>query len=341
MAIPTILTITPNQGQTLGRTLIEITGSNFQLPPPPPDEGVVPVAPPTVRVTFDGVEALDVAVITQGRLIVLNPSGCENKNQINQRVGVDVVVENIDSDGDLIPGETVTETAGFTYFYPQLHLQQDLLRFTREVMLDIRKQVHPNINLTIHTDYSSASKQAVQLTEIAEFPAIVLFGPDVLENRFYSTNTLSVVDEIDGEFTEQRESRTVDIGFEVMLLSDSTQQLLNLMHVFTQYLHLNKFFLWTPDPVNDPTTILELEMDVQPGGDIRWDSEPNESNVRQARGSFLIRGFEFAGPKIGKGAQLGESQINAVTGDEDPILEVIEQLGETFDAGASPGGCCK
>ncbi len=329
MAVPSIISIVPSIGSTIGSELIEVKGNDFQLPPAPPPTGVVPVAAPTVEVTFGGVSATAVFVITPGRLLVQTPKHAEGD--------VDVVVNNIDTDGDVIPGETVTEVDGFKFLFPNLAVEADLTALVRQVLQFFKTYLHPNVSLTVHTDYDSSTSDGLNITEVAEFPHIVLIGPELVESRFYSLNENSVVSEVGGAFDIQRESRTVDAGFDVLLLSDNTQELLNLTHHIVELFHKIKFFAFSRPIPNPDCSDETFELDIQAGEQFRWDSDPNESNVRQVRGAFIIRGFTILGPVVGKGAVLGESQINGEDGVEDPVLEETEQTGETFAVGASPG----
>lgn len=327
MAVPTITTITPNNGSTLGSELVEIYGTNFRTPVIP-DTIPAPVQPPTVEVLFGGVKARRVGVANDNRLLVFTPPHAEATSGGNV-AGVDVVVRNIDDNGDPIAGEEATAAAAFTYQLPNLHNRTTLQFFVEYLMTQLIEQVHPEIILAQHTDWDDAP-DGMSLQPVAKYPAIVLDGPELSENRFYSRNRFTQQD-VDGaeEFAVKREPRTVDVGFGVLVLSDNTQEILNLSNVFTQWMHLNKVFFLPCDP-DDPTgEAFELELDFQPGGDLKWAGEPNEDNLRQMRGSILIRGFDIVdGPSFTKGAALG-----AKNGDPDVILESPSQLPETTEDG--------
>lgn len=336
MAVPTFANINPDNGLTLGRELVEIIGSGFREPIIP-STLPAPVQPPTVEVLFNGVLALDVAVVNAFRLIVLTPPGAEIPDGDNDVSGVDVVVRNIDDDGDVIAGETVTEAAAYTYQLPNLHAIQPLQLLVDRFLQVLKDQVHPNVMQSVHTDYDGTPLDGLSITNVGSFPAIVLDGPELVENRFYSQNVLTEEDIVPAtieEFVIRRESRTVDAGFAISILSDNAQEILNLAGLLTKFFHLNKLFKLpnTLVPPYDPNDTCDLELDFQPGGDFAWTSESNNSNVRQMRGSVLIRGFDIVtGPQVGKGAALGAKQ-----GDMDPVLESVSQLPE--DGLTFPGG---
>jgi hypothetical protein len=68
MATPTLTSISPATGSTGGRTLVELRGSGFRLPPEPSATGPAPVPGPTVAVEVAGRPATDVRVLAAWQL---------------------------------------------------------------------------------------------------------------------------------------------------------------------------------------------------------------------------------------------------------------------------------
>lgn len=328
MAVPTFANINPNSGRTLGRELVEIIGSGFQLPVIP-DTLPAPPQPPTVEVLFNGVVAPNVAVVNDSRLIVLTPPNAETADAAGDVSAIDIVIRNVDENGDLIGAEEVTAASAYTYQLPELHAVQPLQLLVDRFIQVLKDQVHPNVMQSVHTDWDDYVNDGLSVTAVASFPAIVLDGPELSENRFYSRNRYTeeeILPTTIEEFAFRREPRTVDVGFEILLLSDSVQEILNLANIVTEFMHLNKEFKLpnTLTPPYDPNDTCDLELDFVEGGDFAWTTEPTNSNIRQMRASILIRGFDIAtGPQVGKGAALG-----AKNGSEDPILESLSQLPE-------------
>lgn len=327
MPTPIVTTITPSTGLAFGRELVEILGENFREPPEIPNVIPVPIPAPTVEVRFDGVLAETLEVVNGGRILVITPPGRETIDAAGDAVAIEVTVTNLDDNGDPIPGETGTNAAGFTYRLPMMHTMTTLQFVVNKLIQDFKDQLHPNVMLTVHTDWDG-TLDGLNIANIARLPAIILDGPDMRENRFYSRNAKTEVDLTDGseEFAIKREPRTVDLGFDMLLLSDNVQEILNLAQHVTQFFHRNKVFRLPDDLANpDPDEYTEYEMDMQTGGDFSWATEPNNGNLRQMRGSFLIRGLDIAeGPLVGKGAPLGAKQ-----GNPDVILESASQLPDT------------
>lgn len=340
MAVPTIFSITPTEGPTTGFTSVEILGENFRAPtilPPDPITNITPPSPIPVKVYFGGVEAETVLWITENRLYAFTPPRKEQSVNGNI-VPVDVVVENVDDNGDLIPGESVTLPDGFTYKYPVLnsYTNKPLNILTRGLIMKFRSFVHPNTVHMVNTDYDEAPGDGLSITHLASLPAIVLSGPDLLENRFYSTNE-DKLDPIGGGLSfVKREPRTVDVTFDIMVISNSTNEILNLIHVLTEFIHQTKFCVFQPYP-SRPDIVCELEFGFADGGDFNWTAVPNSSNIRQAKGTIIVRGFDFDGVTVGYTVELGDSQIPGEPGNELPEFESLIQIGTNYIIGANPG----
>ena len=82
---PTVTSVSPNTGSTAGGTSVTITGTNFA---------------PTVTVTFGGVAATNVVVVSATTITARTPPGAAGP--------VDVVVTNVGCASGTLPG-------GFTY----------------------------------------------------------------------------------------------------------------------------------------------------------------------------------------------------------------------------------
>jgi len=285
MAAPTITSMVPATGPAGGRTLVELQGSGFRLPLAPPPTG--PTAPPrpTVHVLVGGRAADDVRVIDATRLTFLSPLGDPGP--------ADVAVQNVDDAGQPIPGEEATRAGGFAYVQPKLALEADLTRLVRTLLRELKRQVHPNVSLTVQTDFDAETGDELHLTELAKLPGLVLVGPELSENRFYSLNKSPEHPLGADGFSRLRVPYTVDLGFTLVGVSDHTTELLNLMAAMELFFHRNKFLELDRDPANPTTGQVRYELDLTPGGDLKVSSQPNESNVRSFSGAFVVRGFDL------------------------------------------------
>lgn len=298
----------PAVGPTGGRSLVDIWGRNFREPPDPPSFGptgstvsglVVTSEPQTVSVTFGGAEAERVIFLSPIHLQAITPitplAGTKAGNW--GEGSVDVVVTNLDDDGDPILGESVTVEDGFTYRHVKLDATtpSDLLRLVETLIQELKKQVIPEVVLTQSTDYDSSTGDGLNIVDIAKTPAIVIVGPDLPENRFYSRNDQP--EEAQGEdVTIYRKPRTVDLLFDVIgIVSDSIKELLNLESLMNEFMDRNPFISMVRDPDDLSKGSVSYEFDIQPNGDFRTSKRPSNSNIRVFTGSILIRGFDIEG----------------------------------------------
>jgi len=285
MAVPTINSIIPATGPTGGGTLVDVRGTGFRVPPLPPPVGPVLPLPPTVAVLVGGTRARDVCVLTADRLTMLTPLGALGP--------VDIAVFNLDDRGIPIAGEEVVSPGAYRYALPRLTVESDLTRLVRTLLRELKRQVHPNVSLTTQTDFDAETGDGLHVTELASLPGLVLVGPELRENRFYSQNAASEVPDTDGTVLRRRAPYTVDLGFTLIGVADHTTELLNLMAATELFFHRNPYLEIDRDPVDPTAGRVRYEMEVTPDGDLRVTSQPNESNVRSFSGSFVIRGFDL------------------------------------------------
>ncbi|MBN1771104.1 MAG: IPT/TIG domain-containing protein [Deltaproteobacteria bacterium] len=324
MATPSIDDLNPPSGSTGGRTLVEVTGSAFRLPPPPPAGGPTTALPPTVEVLVGGRRAEDVRVLAADRLTFLTPA--------HDAGPADVVVHNLADDGAPIPGEEATLPGGFTYVLPKLTAEADLTRLVRTLLRELKRQVNPNVSLTVQTDFDAETGDVLHLTELAALPGLVLVGPELSENRFSSINALPETPAAGGEVERRRVPYTVDLGFTIIGVADHTTELLNLMAATTLFFHRNKHIEMDRDLAAPAAGSIRYEMDFTPDGDLRVTSQPNESNVRSFSGSFVVRGFDLEG----LAGVTGDDIVERTSRADEVVLRPPQQLTPTVPVGRNP-----
>lgn len=311
MAKPQITCLEPSIGATGGRSLIEIVGSGFRSAVRPADQpGDAPL--PAVAVELGGVAALRVAVLGDSRLQVILPPNAPGL--------VDVVVRNLDDDGMPIPEEETISAGAFTYVRPSLTDESDLARAIRTLIRELKREVLDNVTLTIQTDYADDLDIQLALTHIASLPALILVGPDLRENRFYSINKLP--EQLVGSdgFVQRSEPYTIDLGFTIVGVSDHTVELLNLLASTQLFFHRTKFLQVDRDPANAAAGQVGYEMDLEPPGELKVSTQPNSSNIRNFSGAFVVRGVDverYAGlpdsDVVGRGRQASDVSLPSAT----------------------------
>lgn len=321
MAIPTITSITPSAGLTSGRGFVTVVGTDMRLPPAPPPSGPTSgVLPRTVDVLFGGILAtlvrvrVDPANPTNGTILTcLTPPHASG--------AVEVVLRNLDVDGLPIATEEVTAQAGFTFQRTDLTVESDLTRLVRTVLRAIKDQVLENLSLTVHTDYDDTTGDGLHIAAVSKLPALILVGPELDENRFYSINELPVDgggDAVALPFTQRRVPYTVDLGFDLIGVSEHTVELLNLMRACTTFVHKNKTIEMDRDASDPSLGRVAYELEFAPGGQLKTQNRPNQSNVRHFSGSLVVRGFDLDEPA---GVVINEGRTN------EPVALATENTG--------------
>jgi hypothetical protein len=280
-----VTSVEPSTGSSGGGLLVEIAGAGFRLPPPAVSSGPMASPPPTLEVHIGGHAARDVRVLGSDRLTCIVPAGTPGP--------ADVVVQNLDEMCARLPGEKAALARGFTYVLSPLTPESDLTRLVRTLLQELRRQVMDNVVLTVQTDFDAETGAELHVGQLAELPGLVLVGPELPENRFYSMNELPEASVGPNTFVRRREPYTVDLGFTIVGVSDHTTELLNLMATTQLFFHRNKSLVMTRDAANVEAGTVQYEMDIAPGGGLRTTSQPNESNVRSFSGKFVIRGFDL------------------------------------------------
>ena len=314
MTVPTIESISPSDGLAEGRTLVEITGTGFALPPAPPLAGPTDGnLPETVEVIFGDRRASDVRVRDDPArppdgtvLVCLSPPFGGDPKDLSPVAPVDVTLRNLDPvTGEPVPGEEATLVGGYGYRRPSIVEESDLARLVRTVLRDLKRQVMENVSLTVSTDYDDDTSDGLNIAMVSKLPALVLVGPELAESRPYSTNVPA--EEAAGEdiFNRRLPPRTVDLEFTLVGVSDHTMQLLNLMSACSRFFARNTRIEMPRDQADPSKGSVRWDMDlVEP---FKVTGRPSESNVRSFSGTFAIRGFDVdEGIVYEKGHIVGE-----------------------------------
>jgi hypothetical protein len=314
VTVPTLTSVTPAIALTAGGSLVTLAGSGFRVGAPASSPALgFTTWQPTVVVLFGGVPATEVRVQADGQLTCLAPPAPESlipkpRSKDVAPLPVTITVLNVDDNGAPIAGEQATLSGAFSYTLPLFtaEYESDFTRSIRTLIQLMKRQLLPvEINYATQTDYDPTSGDELHVTKFARLPAIALVGPDLEENRFYSTNDEPTFDdgttEPDGEpagFIRTRVPYTVDVSWQVICVSNNKEELLNLMVGFVSFMHANKW-LYMDRSATDPTKgQVRYELDFAPNGQPKNTTSPNTSNVVSWSANIRLRGFDiesFAG----------------------------------------------
>ncbi len=322
MAVPTITGISQSFGHTGGRQFVEVEGTNFrQQTPQVNPTGPLPKPPPSVEVEFGGVLATKVLVTGTTRLIALTGERDEGS-------ALDVVARNIDDSGVLIPGEEATLAGAYNYRRVQLSTASPLLRVVYDLIISLRRQIHPTITLSVHTDLDEDSGVLLNIARIATVPAIILVGPTIVKSDApYQVNPHTTTDDTPAveEFTTVQALEAYDVAFDLLLVSDNKNEFTNLIEAVVAFHRKVKGFV---HPITGDD--IELRLTAAPSTNPR----PGNDNMFVARGETSLLGFQlgtFPGFAAESGLELGRKTLDSDAWCE---LQEVTQLSQTYGVGA-------
>lgn len=343
--IPTLASVTPAVGLTVGGALVTIVGTGFRVGVPAPG-GPPGFGPswPTAAVLFAGVAATDVRVLSDTLLTCLPPPALDVFFPTPRPPGVApmpvvVAVTNLDDQGAPVPGEIVAAVGLYAYTLPEhtREFQSDFTRAIRELVRLMKRQLLPvEINYAVQTDYDPTTGDELHVTKFATLPGIALVGPELDENRFASLNeapdvpdgTISPEDgSSPGGFFSSRVPYTVDVRYQIICASNNKSELLNLLSNFVAFMHANKWLVLDRSGTDPSLGTVRFELDFTTGGLPKNTSVPNTSNVVSWSANIIIRGFDieaFAGLGAdGFADQAGLLPAHAVQSHEQTADEVL------------------
>ena len=234
MAVPTVTSIVPATGHTGGQTLVQITGTNFALPPVavPTGEGPLPEPAPSLLVLIGGTPATHVAVVDSTTIFCLTPTHDETGR--DAVAASDVSVQNLDEDGEEIAGELGTLSEAFSFFRPDLAGTGRLAKAVNGLLLMLRQQVFPNVSMAAHTDYDEATGDGLHIAFAASLPALLLVRPILRDSEEIVTPGQQITNVSDSRFVITTEISVKDISFTLIGIADDALLLLDLYETLTR-----------------------------------------------------------------------------------------------------------
>ncbi|HHH27242.1 MAG TPA: transcription factor [Polyangiaceae bacterium] len=290
MAVPTLTGITPATGPTGGGDIVRLTGTGFG---------------PRVAVLFGDVPAEVLSLRVEAGLWLSDVRTPAHPDAV-----VDVTLRNLDAAGAPVPGEETVLTAGYRFLRPRIVNESDLTRLVRKLLRDLKRQVIENSSITVSVDYDDTTIDGLNVVAISKLPSLVLSGPRVAENRFFSTNEphQDVVPGAAGpELMRRRPPYTVDLLFTLTAASDRTVELLNLMAAVATFLNRNRWIAVPRDP--DDAGAGEVRWEMDPVGDFQTRLD-GPDDVRVFTCGFVVRGFDLdEGLPLDVGKAVAETEL--------------------------------
>lgn len=282
----TVTSITPTTTASAGKSVVEIIGTGFRLPTPAPATSTGPLPPPapSVRVYFGTELAGRVRVISTTRLLVTTPS-------VDPGL-VAVRVVNIDDFG--APLEEGTLVAAITFRLPDLVTQKsDLSRIVRTIIRELKKQIVPNVVLSVAVDWDDTPGLAIRETGLATVPGLSLAGPSIRRSDATMMQTSPTYTEVTAGASESRTPKTRDLVFSIVAIADKYNTTLNLVQAVESFFVHNTTLYVLRDPDLPEAGYVEYELVLEE--DLVIDSSPNPESIYSGSGSFVIKAVDILG----------------------------------------------
>jgi hypothetical protein len=270
---PSLTEITPASGPTSGGDLVTLRGTGLT---------------PRIEVRFGTMLAALVSIRREGAETFAHVHTPPSDERV-----VDVTVQNLDVTGKPVAGESFTAAAAYRYGRPRIVREADLTRLIRALLQELKRQVLTNVSLSVAVDFDEPPFAGVEVTALGKLPALVLSGPRIKPNRFYSTNTLHeevVAGPTGPEVRRRRPPYTVDVEFAITAASDRAVELLNLTSALAGFFNTTRWLSLERDPARPDAGTVRWELD--PVGELQTNLD-GKDDVRVFTWGLVIRGFDL------------------------------------------------
>jgi hypothetical protein len=319
MAIPTLVSLSPNSGPVRGGDKIVLTGTNFRTAPLNAPTGYTSSAEQqTIAVKFDGVLAPYAAAASATVAHVVVPQWL-GSYKLAFPVAVDVRLANLNDAGAEIATENVTKVDAYSYTRPSFSTECYFQRVIREMVKMMRRNLSTNVHLTIDKNYTDDPTDHERLRAVA--PVYHVVGPRVVESFIDTQRKLEVQDTTYPAFIEKKPPIWSDLEWDVNIYAENPTALFSMCQAFMR-LFRSGIKVRVPNEAALPAGLYkDYQCYMDSGGIPQPDLAPDVLGLLNAQGSFSVRGVQIddeAGTVIDRG-----SRITSNDGDPEIELEAL------------------
>lgn len=293
MATPTLTSITPSSSKPGGKQVVQIVGTNFDVPAVPATGYVGGDPEETVQVLFDGRLATQVKVWASTLLTCIVPSYRGDPSLLTADPGLDVDVE-IKNVGP--PEESDTFSDAFAYKRTDHTRSVDgpMKHILRTLRGELRRQILDNVVFATSVDFDGDTADTLDIVELATIPGIALFGPSIAEDRFRRNNDKPTTSDTGTlEFTKTRIPRVSILSFEATLVARDMGEMSSFMQDVLDFFNVNTELVVDKNPEDVSEGTVEYDMYLTDGPN--RSGSPNTSDVYSATFTFSIHGVTIDG----------------------------------------------
>lgn len=295
MAIPTLISVNPSTGSTMGRNQLTLTGTNFRTAPSPPPVGYTSSdEQQTVGVWVNGVRCSEAFASASTEAVALVPEW-RGLHSTSTPCSVDVTIANLDDSGVIIPGETVTLADGYTYDRPGLVAVTPFQRVIEETIALFRRHVLPNTSWIKSRDYDDDTADHLDSTQRATLPMMQLVGPTLVEAKDWGAVRADTEDVSATEWQRLQRQKTVHLEWilDAYVSDESDNEAIALASAVADFFTIVKWVRIPRDPAVPDGEVWDHEMEMDPGGAPAFDVTPQGDGLRHFRCEFTVRGVDL------------------------------------------------
>jgi len=294
-----LTSLTPETGIAVGGSFVAIVGTGFRVPADPEHGETVAQ---TVRVTF-GTTVSEVAYALSATEIMCIDPGYAGDADVDPIPVVDVLVENLADNGDVQDSATLSDAWMWTR--PVLDATSDdpLPRLVRGVLRMLKRGILANTSLSTHPDFDDDVEDGLDITAVAELPALVLYGPTLREDKFLHSDE-NVYVQVGDVWQSHRIGSTVDLVFGLRMLASERFTLIALMGAVEQFFSRRRHVRMARSGADPEGASVQWSLVLETHPESRDQGERSlGSNVFWAECAFAVMGFDIESP-FGSGSDV-------------------------------------
>ncbi len=249
--------VRPSKGWSAGGTLVQLDGNNFRMPTrQQPIMGVTPPPLPSVRILFDGIPATNVQVISSAIIRCTTPPHPPDRERNGAQITsgtVNVIVQNIDDDGNVLEEATLEDA--YSFERPVLggadvrgawaRVCDAFIEHWKNILLE-------NVAFNPSVDYDQDTGDMTGFVEFATLPGIAITRVSFPDSDTEPEGGPVLQEAGDDVLLEKRPPMASDWMFTMIVVGNNMTELLNLCEcVKTCFRDASKFRL--PVDENDPS----------------------------------------------------------------------------------------
>ncbi len=195
----------------------------------------------------------------------------------------DVTVENIDGDGVLIPGETVTATNTYKPLRPNLSIKSHLSEVIDTLLTDLRRQIVRNVSWTTQMDYDEETGD-LTIGFIAGVPALVVASLTLPRSRSHAVSQQEEINYNDpetvGDFVVLRPPDVRDLVGTLVGISDDDDEIANLAQATTVFFQKNTELQVLRDPNDSSQGTIDYDLRASVEDEITFQPVGNNTDLQ-------------------------------------------------------------